>query len=792
MSATVWSRFTYEWITPLMKKARNGKKLDADDLPGLEHNIRTEDLYQRFKMTDWDSNFVMSLIKCHIPGLLAQNAFTAADSVLNLAPQVALYRLLQLLQLRDEGVPVGRAAIFWVAVLAVSQLVGGFVFSRMWFISEVYVAVPIRFQLPSLIFTKAMRKKDTKGAGKKEEKSIDDEEASENSSLLKKDSETEPVDEVDKMKKTRQGVVNLVGVDTKRISDFALVHNILFGAVIKLSIAFYFLYAIVGWQALLVGASIQLLFTPLNIHFSKKYVGSQDKLMKSRDRKLAVLNEALTGIRQIKFAALEDKWQKKIMSSRDNELASLWACMIADVALFALWLAGPVLLSAGCIATHALVYGTLDPATAFTTISLLSRIEVTLAYLPELMTNGADAWVSAKRIADYLAAPDKEDVFQHDDHLSFHEATISWPADEQDDDTFKLHNVNLEFPHKKLSVISGRTGSGKSLLLSALLGECELLTGSITVPKAPGVEERNDKSANPGNWILPDAFAYVPQIPWIENCSLKDNILFGLPYDEARYLQVIDACALTKDLEILVDGDGTEIGPNGINLSGGQCWRLTLARALYSRAGILILDDIFSAVDAHVGKHIYEKALTGPICEGRTRILVTHHVALCRPKTQYEVHLGNGGVEYAGKPDHAPEVEPLHTVTEENEEAVEVEDDDDIEATLNTANVQRRLSTVSRRLSRPSANASALQAISSKRRPSKATSNHPATEEVPKAAGQIKKFIEEEERETGHVRFTIYKQYLNACGGIWFVSTSLRHRPHIRSRGALLFPVLIS
>jgi ABC-type multidrug transport system fused ATPase/permease subunit len=643
--------------------------------------------------------------------------------------------------------------------------------NRTRFVGEVYMQIPMRIQVPSVIFAKSMRKKDIKGAAKKTDKALDDQVSSEENSLIKKDDAEDEDDEIDELKKSRQGVVNLVGVDTKRMADFAILHNYLFGAIIKLGIAFYFLYRIVGWQSLLVGLACQLLFMPLNIYFSKRYTVFQDKLMKARDRKLAVVNEALTGIRQIKFSALEQKWHKKIMGTRENELKTLWQTMMADVVLISLWIAGPVLLSAGCIVTHALIYGSLDPATAFTTVSLLTRIEGTLSYLPELTTNGLDAWVSFKRIRDYLAASEKEAIVKDGDRIAFDDATIAWPSDEIDEDTFKLHNVILDFPRGELSVISGRTGSGKSLLLSAILGECEVLSGSITVPRSPSVEERNDKAANQGNWILPNAVAFVSQIPWIENCSLRDNILFGLPYDEQRYQKVIDDCALTKDLGILVDGDKTEIGPNGINLSGGQCWRLTLARALYSRAGILVLDDIFSAVDAHVGKHIYENALTGSICEGRTRILVSHHVALCRPKTKYEVRLGNGGVEYAGNVEDMERTGILKKVMEEQEEAIEVDDDDDLERTLTSDEIQRRLSSVSRRLSKTSANGSALQVASSKRRPSKAGSNRALVEEDTNqkdGKANPKKFVEEEERETGSVRFRIYLQYLRACGGFWF------------------------
>jgi ABC-type multidrug transport system fused ATPase/permease subunit len=167
------------------------------------------------------------------------------------------------------------------------------------------------------------------------------------------------------------------------------------------------------------------------------------------------------------------------------------------------------------------------------------------------------------------------------------------------------------------SVICGKTGCGKSLLLASILGESDVIAGSIKLPaKQSSVEE---------DWIDHSLVAYVAQIPWTENATIRDNILFGLPYLQERYEQVIWACALEKDIEIMPDGELTEVGANGINLSGGQRWRITYARALYSRAGTLVLDDIFSAVDAHVGRHILEHGLLGPLAEGRTRILATHH-----------------------------------------------------------------------------------------------------------------------------------------------------------------------
>ena len=208
---------------------------------------------------------------------------------------------------------------------------------------------------------------------------------------------------------------------------------------------------------------------------------------------------------------------------------------------------------------------------------------------------------------------------------------------------------------------------GKSLMLASIIGESELLNGALNVPSPLSPSERCNHKATAENWILPSTIAFVAQIPWIENATIRQVILFGLPFDQARYQKTLWACALIQDIETLSDGDRTEIGPKGINLSGGQRWRITLARALYSRAGILILDDIFSAVDVHVGKWIFERALTGELSRGRTRILATHHAAMCSSKTAYMVQLSHGTVEHAGPVEELRKTGELTQILESEE-----------------------------------------------------------------------------------------------------------------------------
>lgn len=405
----------------------------------------------------------------------------------------------------------------------------------------------------------------------------------------------------------------------------------------------------------------------------------------------------------------------------------------------------PVLFAAFALATYTYIHGDLLPSVAFTAISLFMQLEHLTGMIPMLLVFGVNAKVSADRIDKFLQKPEKPENTYPGDSISFDKVTLSFPSETQkdDDDRFVLRDVSLEFPNGALSVISGPTGAGKSLLLAAILGEAEVLSGNIRVPRSPPFHERFDSKATAGDWIIPSAIAFVSQNPWIENATIKDNILFGLPLDSKRYGEVISACALTKDLAMFEDGDQTEVGAQGISLSGGQKWRLTLARAFYSRAGILILDDVFSALDAHVGKEIFDSALMGKLSEGRTRILVTHHVSLVLPRAKYAVRLGaRGTLDHAGLIEDLKQTGSFENIlnAEAEEPAVSVVDTDAGASDATTLQDQHPSSVV------------------------------PVIEDEapPLARPTPKKLVEDEHREVGGVKKSVYINYLDATGGIPF------------------------
>jgi ABC-type multidrug transport system fused ATPase/permease subunit len=535
--------------------------------------------------------------------------------------------------------------------------------------------------------------------------------------------------------KSQQDIVNMFAVDCEQIATFGAQNTQYVNCAGKLIVTVVFLLFLIGWQSLCAGmVGIAILF-PINKALAERYGRKQKSLMGIRDRRTTIITEALQGIRQIKFSAIEHQWMEKVSKVREEELSMLWKTRITDLYMSVASEFTPIVLTALSLTTYSYIHGNLLPSVAFTAISLFLQIEGLVSHIPYLMVAAINAKISSDRIEAFLRSPQKVENTHPGESISFHNVSVTFPHDSEEpsEDRFTLRDLDLAFPNNALSVISGPTGSGKSLLLAAMLGEVEVLSGYIQVPRAPPANERFDSKATAANWILPTTISFVSQTPWIENTTIKNSILFGLPFDPIRYDKVIQDCALSQDLDIFEDGDQTEVGAQGISLSGGQKWRLTLARAFYSRAGIIIMDDVFSALDAHVGRHIYENAVMGELAEGRTRILVTHHVSLCLPRAKYAVRLSaRGTLEHAGLIEELRKSGSLEDILEANEttETDEVKEDE--------------------ALKRVTTNGSA--AI-------------PSEDVAVATKAPPKKLIQDEKREVGRVKASVYAGYLKASGG---------------------------
>jgi ABC-type cobalamin/Fe3+-siderophores transport system ATPase subunit len=324
-----------------------------------------------------------------------------------------------------------------------------------------------------------------------------------------------------------------------------------------------------------------------------------------------------------------------------------------------------------------------------------------------------------------------------------------------------VRDLNIEFPVGELSVISGPTGSGKTSLLMALLGEMTPLKGDAYLP---GARNKEDSEILPGSELI-DSVAYCAQSAWLLNDTIRNNILFSEKYDEKRYNAVVKACALSRDLDILEHGDETEIGEKGITLSGkfpsvivlrqanevlgGQKQRVSLARALYSKARHLILDDCLSAVDSHTAKWIFQYALSGSLVEDRTRLLVTHNVSLCLPSASHVVLLENGRLSHQGTPQHLLEIGAVGL------------DDDALRSAISVTNSRINSAVPSRVQSQ--VNISGI--VEEQEGAAKVDAAETKKREVSQPKANL---VQDEVRAKGSVQWKVYGSYTKAIGGLLF------------------------
>lgn len=420
------------------------------------------------------------------------------------------------------------------------------------------------------------------------------------------------------------------------------------------------LYQILGWSSI-AGIGVMLLLMPINYYISSQFSSIQKKIMTRTDKRIHTTNEVLQNIRIIKYFAWEERFGHVVNDSRTAELKQLWKRYVLWAIAATSWYGSPMLITFLSFLCYTVVEKKeLNAPIAFTALSLFNVLRVPLDQLADMITNVLQTKVSVDRVEEFLREEETEKYLQlkHVEQdpdapvIGFKEATLSWGS-KKDAVTggtsagFQLQNLDVAFTPGKLNVVAGPTGSGKTSLLMGLLGEMTHLKGTVHLP---GIHSREDLRPDPRT-KLTQSVAYCAQQPWLVNDTIKQNILFASPYDEERYNAVLSACSLERDLTILDHGDETEVGEKGISLSGGQKQRISLARALYSNAAHLLLDDCLSAVDSHTAKWIHEFCITGPLMEGRTCILVTHNVALCVPSAEKVIVMDNGRILIQGDPE---------------------------------------------------------------------------------------------------------------------------------------------
>ncbi|GAC94098.1 multidrug resistance-associated ABC transporter [Pseudozyma hubeiensis SY62] len=630
VTANIFSRITFHWMQPLMTLGAK-KFVTEDDMWALPANEDAENLGRRFdkfwkqtkdKETGKPAFWTTLLYAYGGPFMFAALLKSAQDALAFVQPQI-LRKLLQFVQSYDsqdanqsamQGYLLS-AALFCVAVTQTS-------FLHQYFQLVFVTGMRVRAGLVSAIFKKSLRLSNEDRGGR-----------------------------------ATGDIVNLMSVDATRLQDLCTYGHIAWSAVFQMTLAFVSLYNLLGWPSF-VGVAIMVVSVPLNTALARYLRRLSEKQMKVKDKRTRLMNEILTNIKSIKLFAWEEAFTRKLFKVRnDEELKLLRTVGVVSAFFNFFWTAIPFFVSLGTFVTYA--YTNPEPLTAdviFPALALYQLLSFPIAMFAGIISALLQAQVSAGRLSDFFdageldpaarkvilpgqrgpvnpEAPSRPDNVldtlndsnndahepeQNDEVVILRDAEFKWSRSQP---VPTLQDINLTVKKGELLAVLGKVGDGKSSLLSAVLGEMVRTDGEV---------------------VVKGRTAYFTQGGWCMGATVRDNILFGLKYEPEFYQRVIDACALTPDLNILPEGDRTEVGERGVSLSGGQRARIALARACYARADIYLLDDPLAAVDAHVGAHIF-KHVIGPegLLRSKARILTLNSVS-CLPQCDQIVSVRRG------------------------------------------------------------------------------------------------------------------------------------------------------
>ncbi|ETV97722.1 hypothetical protein H310_09095 [Aphanomyces invadans] len=590
VSASMVSKLFLSWCMPLVRRTH---QLQMDDIWSLEDVNTCEFNTDRFAAVfDKTHSVVWSALQVYGDSFAVTGIWTASTRLLELVGPMVLGQVVA-----STG---DMAHLYqWLVVLLGAKLAKAFLASHTILVEE---TIGIRFvgALKGLLFRK----------------------------LLSKGNHRAP------------GVVELANAYSSDMDALVLgckaFHN-LWIMPIQIAIASTMLYREIG-AASFAGMGVIALVMGFSAIVSRRQSNAYRDVATARDNRMQVVKETFGSILVVKLHAWEARCREKMQQRRAKELARIWTFMvIAASSIFSFW-AGPLFVSTASFAAYTLVLG--QPLTAskvFTSLALFRLLQIPLSDLPMHVTSVLQAQVSLHRIKSYLHQPEKPirptPPKQHDGPtmVVIENGTFTWDAADSMAPTLK--NISLTVSRGDLVVVHGKVGSGKSSLCNAILGEMHQTKGTTGVY---------------------GSIAYCSQEPWIQQMSVRDNILFGSPFDSRKYMRVVEACGLLPDFALMAFGDLTEVGSKGRNLSGGQKARISLARACYSDADIVILDAPLAAIDAVVQKEIMSKCVE-TLLKSKTVILVTHNGDIIgSPSVNRLIELDEGSMEHSHIKPSAP------------------------------------------------------------------------------------------------------------------------------------------
>ncbi|XP_050381430.1 ABC transporter C family member 13 isoform X2 [Argentina anserina] len=427
----------------------------------------------------------------------------------------------------------------------------------------------------------------------------------------------------ERSKFTEGEIQTFMAIDSDRIVNLSNSLHDMWSLPLQIAVALFLLYTQVKF-AFVSGLAITIALIPVNKWISTLIATATVKMMKQKDERIRRTGELLTNIRTLKMYGWELLFSSWLMETRSSEVTHLTTRKYLDAWCVFFWATTPTLFSFFTFGLFTLMGHQLDAATVFTCVALFNTLISPLNSFPWVINGLIDAVISVKRLSRFLSSSerksnletpadsssahlssDQSELTSEDMAVVFEDSSCSWSSSDEKELNLVLNHVTFGIPKGSFVAVIGEVGSGKSSLLNSILGEMQLVHGSV---------------------YSCQSIAYVPQVPWILSGTIRDNILFGKQYDPKRYSDTLEASALDVDISMMVGGDMAYIGEKGVNLSGGQRARIALARAIYNGCDMFVLDDVLSAVDARVARYILCKAILGPQMKRQTRVLCTHNI----------------------------------------------------------------------------------------------------------------------------------------------------------------------
>ncbi|KAL8091101.1 ABC transporter C family member 12-like isoform X1 [Apium graveolens] len=517
-------------------------------------------------------------------------------------------------------------------------------------------------------------------------------------------------------------ITNMMTTDANALQRICQQLHGLWSLPFRIILALVLLYQQLGVSSIL-GSLVLLLMIPLQTFIVKKSRKLSREGLDCTDKRVGLMNEIVASMETVKCYAWEESFQTKVQSMRNRELSWFRKAQLLGACNTFILNSIPVLVTVISFGCFTFLGGELTPARAFTSLSLFAVLRYPLNMLPNLITQAVNANVSLQRL---------EDLFLSDERIllpnpplepglpaiSIKNGIFSW---DQKARKHTLSDINVDIQVGSLVAIVGGTGEGKTSLLAAMLGELP-----------PMVDE---------SVVIRGTVAYVPQISWIFNATVRGNILFGSSFESARYWRALDVAALCQDLELLDGHDLTEIGERGVNISGGQKQRVSIARAVYSNSDIYIFDDPLSALDAHVGQEVFKKCIKEEL-QRKTRVLVTNQLHYL-PQVDKILLLSDGMIKEEGTFEELSKNGPLFQKLMVNAGNM-VDHENDTSPTIDCNS------------STPAANKGDVD-----------FQNGASYAKAKKGGESV--LIKKEEREIGVVSWNVLIRYKNALGGLWVV-----------------------